>query len=86
MLDYIALIALAGVVFGVSYIIYLNKIHEKEIATKHQKDFSFGMTISRGYDWNISDCVVCRRFSGIGVGCSWGIFKLCFWIANLSFL
>lgn len=47
-LDYIALIALAGVVFGVSYIIYLNKIHEKEIATKHQKDFSFGMTVYSG--------------------------------------
>ena len=48
MLDYIALIALAGVVFGVSYIIYLNKIHEKEIATKHHKDFSFGMTVYSG--------------------------------------
>ena len=47
-LDYIALIALAGVIFGVSYIIYLNKIHEKEIATKHQKDFSFGMTVYSG--------------------------------------
>lgn len=47
-LDYIALVALAGVIFGVSYIIYLNKIHEKEIATKHQKDFSFGMTVYSG--------------------------------------
>lgn len=46
--DYIALIALAAVVCGVAYIIYLNKIHEKEIATKPQKDFSFGMTVFAG--------------------------------------
>ncbi len=36
------------IVFGVSYIIYLNKIHEKEIATKWKKDFSFGMTVYSG--------------------------------------
>lgn len=47
-LDYIAFIALVAVIFGVIYIIYLNKIHEKEIAKKHQKDFSFGMTVYSG--------------------------------------
>ena len=47
-LDYIALIALAAVLFGVAYLIYLNKIHEKEIAAKHQKDLSFGMTVYSG--------------------------------------
>ena len=47
-LDYIALIALIAVIFGVAYIIYLNKINEKEIATKHQKDFSFGLTVYSG--------------------------------------
>lgn len=36
-LDYIALIALAGVVFGVSYIIYLNKIHENELPQSGKK-------------------------------------------------
>ena len=36
-LDYIALIALAAVIFGVAYIIFLNKIHEKEIATRTQR-------------------------------------------------
>ena len=46
--DYAALAALAAVVFGVAYIIYLNKIHEKEIATKLQKDLSFGMTAYAG--------------------------------------
>lgn len=47
-LDYMALIALAAVIFGVAYIIYLNKIHEKEIAKKHQKDLGFGVTVYSG--------------------------------------
>lgn len=47
-LDYMALIALAAVIFGVAYIIYLNKIHEKEIATKRQKDLGFGVTVYSG--------------------------------------
>ncbi len=48
LLDYIALIALAAVLFGVGYIIVLNKIHEKEIATKLQKDLGFGITAYSG--------------------------------------
>ena len=47
-LDGIALIALAAVVFGVAYLIYLNKIHEKEIATRYQKKLSFGVTVYAG--------------------------------------
>ena len=47
-LDYIALIALAAVISGVAYIIYLNKIYEKEIATRHQKNFSFGLIVYAG--------------------------------------
>ena len=47
-LDYAALLALAGVLLGVAYLIYLNKIHEKEIATKLQKNLSFGMTVYSG--------------------------------------
>lgn len=39
---------LAGVLFGVAYLIYLNKIHEKEIATKLQKNLSFGITVYSG--------------------------------------
>jgi hypothetical protein len=35
--DYMALLALASVLLGVAYIIYLNRIHEKEIATRLQK-------------------------------------------------
>ena len=48
MLDYIALIALAAVIFGVAYIIFLNKIHEKEIATRTQKNLGFGVTVYAG--------------------------------------
>lgn len=48
MLDDMALAALVGILFGVSSLIYLNKIHEKEIATKLQKDLSFGLTAYSG--------------------------------------
>ena len=47
-LDDAALLALAGILFGVVYLIYLNAIHEKEIATKLQKDLGFGMTVYSG--------------------------------------
>ena len=47
-LDYTALAVLAAVLFGVSYISYLNKIHEKEIATRLQKNLGFGMTVYSG--------------------------------------
>ena len=47
-LDYAAFFALAGILFGVVYLIYLNKIHEKEIATKLQKNLSFGVTVYSG--------------------------------------
>ena len=41
-------VALAGVLFGAAYLIYLNNIHEKEIATKLQKNLSFGITVYSG--------------------------------------
>ena len=47
-LDFPALLAMAAVVVGVAYIIYLGKIHEKEIATRRQKDLSFGLTVFAG--------------------------------------
>ena len=46
--DYLALLALAAVLFGVAYLVYLNKIHEKEIATRRQKNLSFGVTAFAG--------------------------------------
>lgn len=48
MLDFLALLAMIGIVIGIGYIIYLNKIHEKEIVTKLQKDLSFGLTVYSG--------------------------------------
>lgn len=48
-LDSLSLAALAAVVFGVTVIIYLNRIHEKEIATRLQKNLSFGATIFGGF-------------------------------------
>lgn len=47
-LDWMALTALAFVMVGVAYTIYMNKIHEKEIATKFQKNMSFGLTVFAG--------------------------------------
>ena len=47
-LDFLALLAMIGIVIGIGYIIYLNKIHEKEIVTKLQKDLSFGLTVYSG--------------------------------------
>lgn len=47
-LDGIAFIALAGVIFGVFCTIYMNKIHEKEIATRLQKNLSFGLIVYAG--------------------------------------
>jgi len=46
--DVLALIALILVMTGVCIVVYMNKIHEKEIATKLQKDLSFGLTVYAG--------------------------------------
>lgn len=42
------IIDLLIILFGVIFIIYLNKIHEKEIALRYQKDLSFGLTALGG--------------------------------------
>ncbi len=47
-LDYMAFLALSAVVAGVACIVYLGKIHEKEIATRRQKNFSFGLLAYSG--------------------------------------
>lgn len=46
--DWVALIALVFIVFGVIYTIYMNRIHEKEIATRRQKNLSFGLIVYAG--------------------------------------
>lgn len=48
-LDWVALMALVLVMLGVVYIVYLNKIHEKVIATKFQKNMGFGLTVFAGF-------------------------------------
>ncbi|MCM1087581.1 MAG: hypothetical protein NC407_05345 [Lachnoclostridium sp.] len=47
-LDYMTDIDLFLVVCGVARVIYLSIIHEKEIATKRQKDGSIGLTVFAG--------------------------------------
>lgn len=46
--DLLSLITLLMVNVGIIYTIYLNIIHEKEIALRYQKNLSFGMTIIGG--------------------------------------
>lgn len=41
--DYLNLIIMIILIIGILYISYLNKTHEKEIATRLQKDLSFGV-------------------------------------------
>lgn len=69
--DYVALIALIAVVFGVGYIIYLNKIHEKEIATKLQKDLSFGMTVYAGLAGAIVGIIQLMTYTSVSSGLVW---------------
>ncbi len=71
MLDYIAVIALAAVVFGVAYIIYLNKIHEKEIATRHQKDLSFGMIVYSGLAGAVIGILQIVLYTGVSSELVW---------------
>lgn len=46
--DILSLIMMMAVIFGIAVTIYLNRIHEKEIATRLQKNLSFGATICGG--------------------------------------
>lgn len=46
--DIFSSIAMIMVFVSIIYTIYINKIHEKEIATRLQKNMSFGVTILGG--------------------------------------
>lgn len=70
-LDYIALITLIAVIFGVSYIIYLNKIHEKEIAERYQKNLSFGMTVYSGLAGAIIGILQIVLYAGVSSELVW---------------
>lgn len=69
--DYAALIALASVLFGIAYLIYLNKIHEKEIATKRQKNLSFGMTVYSGLAGAMIGILQIVLYAGVSSGLVW---------------
>lgn len=69
--DCIALIALAAVLFGVAYIIYLNKIHEKEIATKRQKDLGFGVTVYAGLAGAVVGILQIVLYAGVSAELVW---------------
>ena len=89
MLDGIALIAVAAVVFGVAYLIYLNKIHEKEIATRYQKNLSFGVTVYAGLAGAVIGILQIVLYAGASSELIWRnrrLFKLCFGIVHLSLL
>lgn len=48
LLDILSLISMIIVFVGIVFTIYINRIHEKEIATRFQKNMSFGLTILGG--------------------------------------
>lgn len=70
-LDYTALLALAAVIFGVAYIIYLNKIHEKEIATKLQKGLGFGVTVYSGLAGAVVGIFQIVTYAGVSSALVW---------------
>ena len=70
-LDYMALMALAALLFGVAYIVYLNKIHEKEIATKLQKDLSFGMIAYSGLAGAVIGILQIVLYAGVSSELVW---------------
>lgn len=70
-LDYLALAALLAVLFGVACLIYLNKIHEKEIATKRQKDLSFGMTVYAGLAGAVIGLFQIKQYAAASPALTW---------------
>ena len=70
-LDYAALLPLAGVLFSAAYLIHLNKIHEKEIATKLQKNLSFGMTVYSGLAGAVVGILQAVLYAGVSSELAW---------------
>ena len=70
-LDYIALVALVTVIFGVAYIIYLNKIHEKEIPTRLQKNLGFGVTVYSGLAGAVIGIFQIALYAGVSSELVW---------------
>ena len=70
-LDWMALAALAGVMLGVFYTIYMNKIHEKEIATRRQKNLSFGLTVYAGLAGGMIGIIQMAAYADIPSALTW---------------
>ncbi len=70
-LDCMALVALVAVLFGVGCLICLNKIHEKEIATKLQKNLSFGMTVYSGLAGGMIGILQMALYVGVSTELVW---------------
>lgn len=70
-LDWAELIALLAVLFGVGYTIYMNKIHEKEIATRLQKNLSFGMVVYAGLAGGIIGSLQIAVYTGVPSALIW---------------
>ena len=70
-LDWMALVALAGVILGVVYTIYMNKIHEKEIATRLQKNLSFGLTVYAGLAGGVIGIIQIAAYTSIPTTLIW---------------
>lgn len=72
-LDWMSLIALVGVIVGVVYTIYMNKIHEKEIATRIQKNLSFGLTAYAGLAGGVIGIIQIITYTTIPAALVWMI-------------
>lgn len=66
-IDWIQLMAIILLLFGVFYTIYMNKIHEKEIATKLQKNLSFGITACAGLIGGIISTISMLTYHSVSV-------------------
>lgn len=69
--DWAALAALIAVVLGVAYTIYMNKIHEKEIATRRQKNLSFGLIVFAGLAGAVIGIVQTSAHAAIPPALAW---------------
>lgn len=71
LLDWAVLIVMAAIIFGISYTIYMNKINEKEIATRLQKNLSFGMTVYSGLAGGVIGIIQIVTYANIPAALVW---------------
>ncbi|MBR1780903.1 MAG: hypothetical protein IJ751_05820 [Oscillospiraceae bacterium] len=64
--DPLLCLSLIGVIVGVGMTIYLNRIQEKEIALRYQKNLSFGLTIASGLVGGVAGILLGSPWIAIG--------------------